>query len=204
MDSESRLSQVMGTAWQLIGLNVLVLVCCLPVITAGDAFTAMHYVLLKLVRKEESYLAKDYFHSFTSNFKQATVLWLVKLAFLLPLGLQLGLALSGEETVLPGAAHWMVFIAGFAVTVLLAFVFPLQSHFANTVPAVLGNSMRLGLAKFPRAFVMAFIWVLPVFLLLHVLALFPLVLLLGISLPGYLCCRLYEPVFAELEKELRR
>ena len=201
LDSESRVSAAMGTAWQLIGLNALVLLCCLPVLTAGDAFTAMHYVLLKIVRKEESYIARDFFHSFSRNFKQATILWLVKLAFLLPLVLQLGLALTGEETILPGMMNRAVFIAGFAVLVLLAFVFPLLSHFTNTVSGILGNSMRLGLAEFPRAFVMAFIWIVPLFLLLHVLALFPLVLLLGISLPGYICCRLYEPVFRKLERE---
>ena len=199
LDSESRLSAVMGTAWQLIGLNILVMICSLPVITAGAAFTAMHYVLLKIVRKEDSYIVKDYFHSFTQNIGQAVVLWLIKLAFLIPLGIQVMLLRSGEALWWPGWVSYLVLIAGFIVLVLFAFVFPLQSHFTNTVPGTLENSLRLGLAGFPRAFVMAFIWILPLFLLLRVLAAFPLVLLLGFSLPGYICCRLYEP--AEGEKE---
>ena len=200
LDSESRVSAVMGTAWQLIGLNILVLVCCLPVITAGDAVTAMHYVLLKIVRKEDAYLVRDFFHSFKENIGQAVILWLIKLAFLIPLGIQVMLLRSGEKLWWPGWVSWLVLIAGFMLLVLLAFVFPLQSHFTNTVSGTLENSFRLGLAGFPRAFVMAFIWVLPLYLLLHVLAVFPLVLLLGFSLPGYICCRLYEPVFKRLEQ----
>ena len=201
LDHESRLSIAMGTAWELIKLNLLVLVCSLPVVTAGAAVTAMHYVLLKIVRREDSYMAKDFFRSFRQNFRQATVLWLIKLAFYVPFGIQVLFVRSeeGAGAGLPKGMFYPVLIAGFAVVILLAFVFPLQSHFENGIAGTLGNSFRLALARFPRAFVLAFIWVVPGFLLLHILAVFPLVLLLGISLPGYVCCRLYEPVFKELE-----
>ena len=91
------------------------------------------------------------------------------------------------------------FAAGFAAAMLMAFVFPLQSHFQNTVSGTLFNSFRLGMAVFPRTFVMTFIWILPVLILVHVPALFPAVLMLGVSLPGYICCRLYEPVFKKME-----
>ena len=97
LDSESRLSQAMGTAWQLICLNFLVIICSLPVVTIGPAFTAMHHVLLKLVRKEESYLAKEYFRSFRQNLGQAVLLWLIKLAFIIPLGMQLMLLTDMQE-----------------------------------------------------------------------------------------------------------
>ncbi|MBR2529317.1 MAG: YesL family protein [Blautia sp.] len=199
LDSDSRLSTAMGTAWELIRLNLLVLLCSVPLVTIGAAVTAMHYVLLKLVRKEDSYLTRDFFHAFRSDFGQATLLWLIKLAFVIPLGIQLMMLDMGQESGFPRALSYAGLVAGFAVLVLLAFTFPLQSHFRNSLAGTLGNSLRLGLAKFPRAFVLAFIWALPAFFLLHVLAVFPLLLLLGISLPGYICCRLYEPVLKELE-----
>ena len=199
LDSESRLSQAMGTAWQLICLNFLVIICSLPVVTIGPAFTAMHHVLLKLVRKEESYLTKEYFRSFRQNLGQAVLLWLIKLAFIIPLGMQLMLLTEGESLGLPAAVSWAALAAGFAASMLMAFVFPLQSHFQNTVSGTLFNSFRLGMAVFPRTFVMTFIWILPVLILVHVPALFPVVLMLGVSLPGYICCRLYEPVFKKME-----
>ena len=37
----------------LLILNLVTLLLCLPVITAGAALTAMHYVLLKMGREEE-------------------------------------------------------------------------------------------------------------------------------------------------------
>ena len=57
----------------LLILNLVTLLLCLPVITAGAALTAMHYVLLKMVRGEEGYIVKSFFRAFKREFRQATV-----------------------------------------------------------------------------------------------------------------------------------
>ena len=43
----------------------LILVASIPI---GAAFTALHYVCLKMVRDEEGYITKDFFKSFKLNF----------------------------------------------------------------------------------------------------------------------------------------
>mgnify|MGYP000763200386 FL=1 len=63
----------------LIWLNILTLICCIPVITIGASLTALNYVTLKLVRDEEGYVTKAFFKSFKQNFKQATIIWLILL-----------------------------------------------------------------------------------------------------------------------------
>ena len=52
----------------LLILNLLALICCIPIITIGASMTAMSYVTLKMVRDEECYIAKDFFKSFRQNF----------------------------------------------------------------------------------------------------------------------------------------
>ena len=64
----------------LLILNLITLLLCLPVITAGASLTAMHYVLLKMVRGEEGYIVKSYFRAFKREFVQATVMWIVFMA----------------------------------------------------------------------------------------------------------------------------
>lgn len=49
-DAESPLMSGLSRITDLILLNLVVLACCLPVITIGAAMTGMHYVLLKMVR----------------------------------------------------------------------------------------------------------------------------------------------------------
>ena len=60
-------------------LNLLTLICCIPIITAGDAMTALYYMTVKMVKNEECYIVKGYFKSFKENFKQATIIWLIAL-----------------------------------------------------------------------------------------------------------------------------
>ena len=78
-DMDSPVMRVLNRVGDLMIMNFLMILCCIPVITAGAAFTAMHYVLLKIVRGEEGYLIKGFFKSFKENFKQATILWLLML-----------------------------------------------------------------------------------------------------------------------------
>ena len=197
-DSGGRIYRILSTAWQLICLQILTLAGCIPIITAGASITAMHYCLLKIIRSEESYLSRDFFRSFKENLLPSTLLWLIKLAFLIPLAADL-LLLGQDTPALPRPVAYVALIAGFLVMMLLSFCFPLQSHFENTLPHTLGNSIRLALYKIPRAFVMTFVWIVPAWIAVHVFMLFPLVLLMGLSLPGYICARMADPVFRELE-----
>ena len=40
--------RALGVVWDLIVLNLLFLVCCIPVVTIGPAITALHYVTTKM------------------------------------------------------------------------------------------------------------------------------------------------------------
>ena len=74
---DSPLMQGLSKMADLMWLNVLTLLCCLPVVTMGASLTAMNYVALKIVRDEECYISKSFFKSFKENFKQATIIWLM-------------------------------------------------------------------------------------------------------------------------------
>ena len=76
-DLESPIMRTLNRVADLMILNLLMIVCCIPVITVGASVTAMHYVILKMVRGEEGYLVKGFFKSFAANFKQATLIWLL-------------------------------------------------------------------------------------------------------------------------------
>lgn len=69
----------MGKVADLFILNILCLICCIPIVTAGASITAMFYVTIKMVKNEESYIIKSFFKSFKQNFKQATVINLIML-----------------------------------------------------------------------------------------------------------------------------
>ena len=67
-DQNNMFFAIMGVLFDLIILNVLTLLCCIPIVTAGAAFTAMHSVLWRMVRHEETYVARQFFESFKRIF----------------------------------------------------------------------------------------------------------------------------------------
>lgn len=60
----------------LILLNVIWLLCCLPVVTAGAATTAAYYVSITSIRCGDGYVVKRFFSSFRKNFLQVTPVWI--------------------------------------------------------------------------------------------------------------------------------
>ena len=78
-DMDNKFFRFMGRLADLCILNVLCILCCIPVVTAGASITAMFYVTMKMVRNEEAYIARSFFKSFKENFRQATVINIIML-----------------------------------------------------------------------------------------------------------------------------
>ena len=74
--SEKAIS-ITGKIFDTLVLGLLFLVCSIPIVTIGASATALYYAYDKVIRREEGYVVKAFFHSFKMNFKQATILWLV-------------------------------------------------------------------------------------------------------------------------------
>lgn len=72
----------MGKLGDVVLLNVLWLLCCLPVVTAGASTTALFYTARKIAAGEEYRIWHDFFHSFRANWRQATLFWLGLLVLL--------------------------------------------------------------------------------------------------------------------------
>lgn len=135
--------------WRFIGkfcdvliLNVLWLICSIPIVTMGASTTAVYYVTLKLVRDEEGPTIRSFFKSFKENFKQATVLWLIMLVVGCLLGFDLYFFLGLQTTPSMFRTIMVAIFGGFSLIYLfvLLFVFPLQARFYNPVKRTLFNA----------------------------------------------------------------
>lgn len=131
-------------------LNLLWLICCIPIVTIGASTTALYYTSLKIVRGEDHALGHMFFRSFRENFRQSTVLWLILLAtglFLAGdgyLAYRLRAASTGAPAVLWTLILALVISAAVVYTIVLLFVFPLVASVSNTNWAMLKNSFFIG------------------------------------------------------------
>ena len=70
---------IMTKLFDICLLNVLWLVCCLPIITVGSATQAMYYVALKIAEDHEGKIIRSYFTAFRTGFRQSMTLGLIYL-----------------------------------------------------------------------------------------------------------------------------
>lgn len=67
-----------GRIWDLFILNILWIVCSIPIVTFGASTTAMYYCTLKIARDRDSGgIFSMFFHSFKDNILQSTIIWVI-------------------------------------------------------------------------------------------------------------------------------
>ena len=200
-DLDSPLMNVLNKMADLMWLNILTLICCIPIITAGAAFTSMHYVALKIVRNEESYITRNFFKSFKTNFRQATLIWLLLLLIAAILGgdyyiiTKSGMQFSQVLIVL-------IMAAGVLVICTALYVFPVLAKFDNTIMGTIRNAFIMSILQLPKTLVMLVMAFFPLIIYLVSLRLIPIIFLFGLSLPAYASAMLYNKFFQKLEDQL--
>lgn len=182
----------------LMWLNILTLVCCLPIFTIGASLTAMHYVTLRIYRNEESYISRDFFKSFRENFKQSTGLWLIFAAFILLLAADYwAIFKSGIE--IHSFFKYALGFVGLLGVFTLSWVFVLQSRYRNTIRGTIKNAIVVGTSHFAYSIMMLLLAAIPVLLLYLFTMAVPFVFLFGFTVPALLQCMLYSRVFDRME-----
>lgn len=180
-------------------LNVLWLLCCLPVITVGASTTALFYVTHKVAKNEEGNITSAFFRAFRQNFRKATVIWLI-------------LLVSGTVLALDGyvlyhmrfenifwtliAAVFLVALAAYAI--ILMYIFPLLARFENTIKAMFLNSIMLGMRFLLCTAAMAFIYFAMAFIVIN---LFTPAVIFGEGLCALLCSHVLSNILLLCEEK---
>lgn len=190
----------MSKVADLVILNILVMLCSLPVVTAGAAWTAMHFVTIRMARKEERYVVKDFFRSFKENFRQATVIWILALV---AAGVFIGdvLIYKAIPDQIPKVLMIIVMVLAYLVLGTLLYAFPLLSRFYNTIVGTLKNAFLVSIVNIPYTFLFAFLAVLPFAVLYFVVELAPFVLLFGFSFPAYIAGKSWIKILSKFEPQ---
>ncbi|MBQ3504859.1 MAG: YesL family protein [Oscillospiraceae bacterium] len=205
LNLESPLMQMLTRIGDMILLNVLFLICSLPVITLGASLAALHKMLQEIVYDVDSSTVKGFFRAFRANFKQATVVWLFMLLIFVSLFCDYLLIItyfSGTE-----AVKWMlILLAVLAVLVIcvISWLFPLLVRYENKLRQLLNNAIILSIIKLPRTIGLVALTLMPLIILSLSLNVFIQTLIfwvfIGFSFITYMQVQLLKSVFAELEQ----
>ena len=171
----------------LFWLNLLYVLCCIPLVTVGAASTALYYVTLKMAKDEEGYITRSYFKSFKDNFVQATVIWLIVLVVGVIMFLDLRIVQSAGITsdAVRNVVTVAVLVMAIVVSMTLVYLFPILAQFDNTVKNTIRNAFLISIRHLPYTLLLIVITVIPVALIWF----FPALLLIVVIMFSATACR---------------
>ena len=150
-DMDNPFFRTLGKLADLMILNVLFILCSIPIVTIGASLTGMYYVTLKIAENEEGYIARSFFKSFKQNFRQATVIWLIALGLGIVFGLDFYI-LSAAEGTLFDIVKMAITAMLILYLITLIYVFPTLARFYNTIRGTIRNAFLMSVANLPRTF----------------------------------------------------
>ena len=150
---------------------------------------------------EESYITRSFFKSFKTNFRQATLIWLLILLIAAVLG---GDYYIITKSGIQFSSVLVVLIMAAAVLVICTtlYVFPVLAKFDNTIMGTIRNAFIMSILQLPKTVVMFVMAFFPLIIYLVSLRLIPIIFLFGFSLPAYASAMLYNKFFQKLEDQL--
>lgn len=197
---DSPLMRALGRMADLLILNLLTLLFCLPIVTAGASLTACHYMALKMARGEETYVIKGFFKSFKENLKQGCIIGVLLLVVAVILISDL-MILNGMEFAYKTPLKVVILVVGVIVLFTATFIFPTLAKFDNPTFRTIKNAFVISVLQFPKTIVMIVLNLIPVAMLL-IIQIAPLSFLFGFSVPAYVSAFMYKKFFKKLEDQI--
>ena len=123
-------------------LNILWLICCLPIFTAGAATTALYYTIFQYQVEGNDAVLQPFFHAFRVNFKQTTLLWIPLFLISILLIFDTFFLLTNGGKIL----QWVMLMLALMMDVaILTYLFPLIARFEMRGKGLLSTALSLSL-----------------------------------------------------------
>ena len=148
---DSKFSQLFLKLSYACWLNMLWMICSLPVITIGASTTALYSITLKIADERESNITRQFVLAFRDNFKQATRMWILLLLAGILIGgdfyvvLHMRSMTSGVPAIMWTMNLALLIVISIIYAVILMYIFPLIARFENNDKAMLKNSLLIGI-----------------------------------------------------------
>ena len=157
---DSGLMETISRMADLAWLNILCVICSIPIITSGAAISAKYYTAMKLERGEAPGVTRAFFHSFKENFVQDLMITAVLIFIYAFFIVDWYLVIKGPVGMNP-VLIGMLGIFSAMISVVTFCIFPLVSRFEMKNFAAFRNSLVFGVVHLPRVLLGIFMAVIP-------------------------------------------
>lgn len=193
------LYKFMDSLASVFKLNILWLLCSLPIVTSGAATIAAFDVALKMVDEQEGYIGKQFFKAFKANLKRGIPLGIMGLVCLYVVWLDFSLYDQIEDASIMFVV--MGILAAFVFSLAFLYVFPLQARYENTIFRTLENSFNISLKYYARTLLLIIVLAVEFVIIMWNLTTMFIGALIGPACIIYTISGIAKPIFRELEQE---
>lgn len=152
LDVENPVWSTLSKVVDIIVLNLLFVLFCIPIITIGPSATALSYTAMRLQSGNITYVWRDFWNSFKQNFKQAFVVeWIV---FDIAVILAVFTYLMSDSYV----GHVVFLVLDVLYAAVVTYIFPSLAKFEMDTQTLLRNSCLMAVAHFPYTILNVVIW----------------------------------------------
>lgn len=151
--------------WEIFGdifmINVMFVLCSLPIVTIGASLCALYAMSMKLVQREDGSIASGFIREFKRNFKQGTIAWLVVVFACVAIWGELFYIINFGGMM--GKVYTVVVVLEIvALALVLPFLFPLISRYENTLWNTIKNSFLLSISNLGKWLKIFLAWFAPI------------------------------------------
>ena len=153
-DYDGKPMSFLNKTGEIILVNIVFLLCCIPVVTIGSALTSFYYATMKSIRRERGGPVKEFFHSMKRTLGRGILLTVCILLWLALLCWGRWMTRAGvESTVTFSEVLYDVAIA--ASGCILIYLFPVFSRFEMRVTKMIQLSFVMSIRFFPVTVIVA-------------------------------------------------
>ena len=183
----------MGRLFDLVVLSVLWLLLSIPIVTIIPATSALYYSVVKVVRRDRGYLAKEFWRSFRQNLRQGSLCSIVVIVaiFVMVIDFNYALVLMGQGDIIGSAFFGVFLVISILIFAILMYLCPILSRFEMKFVGLFKTAFFLSARHMLSTFCLIVLFIVVLlgsYIILPGMFLFPA---LGVFLSSYLI----EPIF---------
>ena len=140
--------EILNKLGEIILLNIVFLLCCVPIVTIGPALTSFYYAMIKSVRRERGGPIRDFMSSMRRTLARGVLLtvgvgvWMS----ILYVGIQMAQAGAEDSVTFPVVLYGVMIVISICV---LIYVFPVFSRFEMKMLQIIKLSFVMSIRFLP-------------------------------------------------------
>lgn len=153
-DYDGKLVGFLNKTGEIILVNIVFLLCCIPVVTIGPAMTSLYYATMKSIRRERGGPVKEFFHSMKRTLGKGTLLTIGILLWSASLWYGRQMVRAGTEQAV--TFPLILYDAAIVMSVcILIYLFPVFSRFEMKVTKMIQLSFVMSIRFLPVTVIVA-------------------------------------------------